>query len=71
MRPSRKLLAVVLLAALALSACGPEADRQRGGGPGADIGNRTLGAAIDLHGRTDPGYAAPQIVSTGLGAEGK
>ena len=31
-----------------VTACSPEATRSRGGGPGADIGNR--GAAVELHG---------------------
>jgi hypothetical protein len=38
-----------LILALAVAACSPEAGRTRGGGPGADVGNR--GAEIDLHGR--------------------
>ena len=37
-RLSRVLLLVVAL--LALTACGPEDGRARGGGPGADIGNQ-------------------------------
>jgi len=42
-------ISVVLLAGLVLAAaCSPEATRSRGGGPGADIGNR--GAAVELHG---------------------
>jgi hypothetical protein len=31
----------LLAALLALAACGPEDGRARGGGPGADVGNRT------------------------------
>ncbi len=37
---------VLLILALALGACSPEASRTRGGGPGGDIGNR--GAAVEL-----------------------
>ena len=43
---------------LLLMACAsPEAKRQRGGGPGADPGNR--GATIDLHGARDPYHETP------------
>ncbi len=41
----RRRLASLLFAALvssALAACSPEASRQRGGGPGADIGNHSV-----------------------------
>ena len=45
----RLLLPLALLAlALSLAACGPEADRERGGGEGADIGNH--GDEVQLHG---------------------
>lgn len=37
---------VLLVLALALGACGPEASRTRGGGLGADIGNR--GTTVEL-----------------------
>lgn len=48
--PSRLALplAVALLALGILAAgCSPEATRTRGGGPGADVGNR--GRSVDLH----------------------
>ena len=35
---TRALLAALLV--LACAACGPEADRPRGDGPGADVGNK-------------------------------
>ncbi|MCX2727972.1 hypothetical protein OO015_10770 [Thermomicrobium sp. 4228-Ro] len=41
-----RILAITVLSG-ALIACGPEASRTRGGGPGADIGNR--GSEIQLH----------------------
>jgi hypothetical protein len=45
-------------ALLALTACGsPEAGRTRGGGPGADIGNR--GKQIELHGTQNPFHKTP------------
>lgn len=54
----RFLLLPALL--LLLAACGPESDRTRGGGPGADIGNRPASsAAIQIHGKTNPAYKTP------------
>ncbi len=41
-----RILTIAVLAS-ALLACGPEASRTRGGGPGADIGNH--GSEIQLH----------------------
>jgi hypothetical protein len=41
-----------------LSACtSPEATRERGGGPGADVGNR--GAVVELHGGAEPFHGTP------------
>lgn len=49
MRSDRRIVAVILISlTLLLAACSPEASRERGGGPGADIGNR--GATVELHG---------------------
>ncbi len=46
-RVAQQVVPVLFLAlALLLAACGPEASRTRGGGPGADIGNR--GATVEL-----------------------
>lgn len=42
------LLALAALVLVGLAACGPEAARVRGGGPGADPGNR--GAEVQLQG---------------------
>lgn len=58
----RQALAWFALVTLALlvTACGPEATRTRGGGPGADIGNK--GHEVQLHPR-GPGaiyYLAPR-----------
>jgi len=39
---------VLLLIGMLLSACGPEADRSRGVGAGADVDN--TGDTVDLHG---------------------
>lgn len=41
--PTKQQIAIALLAgwlALACVACGPEDGRARGGGPGADVGNK-------------------------------
>jgi hypothetical protein len=48
------LLSMVML----LGCTSPEAKRQRGGGPGADVGNR--GASIDIHGERDPYRFTPR-----------
>jgi hypothetical protein len=50
MRPYVSLLLIVL--AMAVCGCSPEAQRTRGGGPGADIGNRD--AIVQLHGDVPP-----------------
>ena len=56
---SRRILAVlVLVGGLLTAACSPEATRVRGGGPGGDIGNRSVPAQI--HGRTNPYYETPR-----------
>ena len=54
MRARRGLLVIPVLLALALAACGPEADRGRGGGEGADVGNRDL-ADVKMHGDEEGG----------------
>lgn len=49
---------LALVAVLALAACGsPEARRTRGGGPGADIGNR--GKQMEIHGVLNPFHKTP------------
>jgi len=44
--PHRILLPLLLLLGLVLTACGPEGNRTRGGGAGADVGNR--GNSVEL-----------------------
>jgi hypothetical protein len=57
----RAVLAV--LAALAVAGCAsPEARRTRGGGPGADIGNRSR--VVDLHEGADPFYKTPRLIDS-------
>lgn len=41
-----------------LGCASPEATRARGGGPGADVGNR--GATLDIHGRVDMFHDTPR-----------
>jgi hypothetical protein len=53
------LMLAVLLALLAVG-CSPESLRSRGGGQGADVGNRILGPALNIHGPVDPLYGEPQ-----------
>ena len=51
----RALLPLLLLA---VGACGsPEARRERGGGPGADAGNRD--AVVDIHEGAEPYFDTP------------
>jgi len=61
----RRILLLFALAALA--ACtSPEATRQRGGGPGADIGNK---GRVELHAGADPYAKTPVVVPRGPSAE--
>ena len=54
--------AVIFLVVLcALAACtSPETGRARGGGPGADVGNRTKFAR--MHEGADPFYKTPKLI---------
>lgn len=52
---------MMIAAALSLMACdSPETTRTRGGGPGADLGNR--GEVIKLHGGAEPFYKTPKLL---------
>ena len=53
------LMAVLLLVA---SCASPETSRTRGGGPGADLGNR--GKIVQMHEGSKPFEKTPQIIST-------
>jgi hypothetical protein len=58
----------LLLVALVLPACTPpEAERTRGGGPGADVGNR--GSEVVLHERRRPEAEVPLLVPGSRPAE--
>lgn len=49
----------VLLAAALAGCASPEAQRIRGGGPGADVGNR--GPVVVLHEGAEPYYETPCV----------
>ncbi|MGH7769394.1 MAG: hypothetical protein ACREQP_18260 [Candidatus Binatia bacterium] len=55
---------ILFLAALfILAACAsPEINRTRGGGPGADLGNR--GKVVRMHEGADPFNKTPQIIKS-------
>jgi hypothetical protein len=54
---------VLVLMIVAAAACtSPEAGRVRGGGPGADPGNRS--ASVELHEGADPYYQTPHLLAT-------
>lgn len=49
----------------ALAACtSPETSRSRGGGAGADVGNRTTAKMVRMHEGADPFAKTPQIIRT-------
>jgi len=55
-------LAALLIAFAVLAACdSPETRRTRGGGPGADVGNRTK--VVEMHQGSQPFWKTPQIIS--------
>jgi hypothetical protein len=57
------ILTVLLIAVTALVACdSPEATRTRGGGPGADVGNRVK--VLEMHEGSRPFWETPQIIPT-------
>jgi hypothetical protein len=52
---------ITLLAVFLLGACSsPEVTRTRGGGPGADVGNR--GQPVEMHEGSKPFDKTPQII---------
>jgi hypothetical protein len=59
-REHNQLFLIVLVAAgLLLAGCGPEAQRARGGGPGADPRNWPRDGIVRMHGERDPAYRTP------------
>ena len=60
MRTTPVVLFVVLCA---LAACAsPETGRSRGGGSGADVGNRTK--VVRMHEGADPFYKTPKLIAS-------
>lgn len=58
-------LALITVAALVfyLAACAsPETTRTRGGGPGADVGNR--GQVVEMHEGSQPFWKTPDLIPT-------
>jgi hypothetical protein len=53
--------ALALASVLILGGCAsPEVKRTRGGGAGADVGNR--GSTVEMHEGADPYYGTPQLI---------
>jgi hypothetical protein len=56
----KRVLCVLVVACVVTACTSPEARRTRGGGPGADVGNRPAGtAAVAMHGGSDPFWKTP------------
>jgi hypothetical protein len=57
----RTTLALLLIGCAACAGCSsPEARRTRGGGPGADVGNRS--AIVKMHEGSDPFWKTPKQI---------
>jgi len=57
------ILTMLLIAIAALAACdSPEATRTRGGGPGADVGNRDK--VVEMHEGSRPSWETPHIIES-------
>lgn len=57
----RRACAALLIAGFTLAGCGsPEANRTRGGGPGADPGNRP--EIVKMHDGSDPYWKTPDRI---------
>jgi hypothetical protein len=55
------ILTMLLIVFTALAGCvSPESTRTRGGGPGADVGNRTK--VVEMHEGSRPFEKTPQII---------
>jgi hypothetical protein len=52
---------IFLVSVFSLAACAsPEVTRTRGGGPGADVGNR--GKVLEMHEGSRPFYRTPELI---------
>ena len=58
MNPSAVIFLVAMCVIVACAS--PEAGRARGGGPGADVGNRTK--IVRMHEGADPFYKTPKLI---------
>ena len=59
----KALRIALVLAAAGMSGCAsPEASRTRGGGPGADVGNRT--GTVRMHEGSEPYWRTPERIDT-------
>jgi hypothetical protein len=57
------IITMLLITFTALAACvSPETTRTRGGGPGADVGNRAK--VVEMHEGSRPFWKTPQIIAT-------
>ena len=54
-------ISCVLLGVTLLGCGSPEATRMRGGGPGADVGNR--GRTVSMHGGSEPYFETPRMLA--------
>jgi hypothetical protein len=59
----RRTVTMVVGVSLYLAGCtSPEATRTRGGGPGADVGNRS--EVVEMHEGSKPFYETPSLIPT-------
>jgi hypothetical protein len=55
----RRIVLLVLISSL-VACASPEVTRTRGGGPGADVGNR--GKVVKMHEGSRPFYQTPELI---------
>ena len=59
----RRMATAMIGLVLSLGGCtSPETSRTRGGGPGADVGNR--GEIVEMHEGSKPFYETPRMIPT-------
>ena len=59
----KRALKVLLIMGVFIAACdSPETQRTRGGGPGADVGNRDK--LVEMHEGSQPFWKTPQLIPT-------
>ena len=64
---TRVLTVTLIVGGLIVAGCSPEASRTRGGGRGADPGNR--GDTVELHGKRAPGQMYYRTPAVGQGVQ--